>query len=188
MSKRNRRPRGTIRTGDEGKTIRGDRYQVTSMGEASPVGGFAELPPKEPGRHRWIATSAYSLTPSQAAAAHAGSRVVLGPDLLMAFGVGCWDCELEYHAARIDPCLATGDEPTPVAVGDVLANAPIIIELVSPPEERDGTVEDVQARIVARARAAATVELGTPISMTTGPPDLHGNVPVRVAFERPADG
>lgn len=67
------------------------------------------MPLKVPGRHRWIATCAYTLTDSEAAAADEGVRTELGVDKLCTFGVGCVDCEQPYTLARTEPCPA-GDE------------------------------------------------------------------------------
>jgi hypothetical protein len=121
MSKRNRDKRNERRTGiptgDAGRSVTDGRHLLTSLGEASPAGGFADLPPKIPGQHRWFATAGYTLTASQAAAADNGARIVLGPETLVAFGVGCWDCELEYRGARLEPCTALADELVADAVG-----------------------------------------------------------------------
>lgn len=57
-----------------------------------------KLPPKIPGEHRWIAAVSYSITTGQAAAAHAGSAVKLGPHNTVTQGVGCVDCEEEWPA------------------------------------------------------------------------------------------
>jgi hypothetical protein len=90
-------------------TVRDGRYQAKGLGTVARAQPVAQLPVKEPGRHRWVATGAYTLTPSQAAAADAGSQVTLDPTMLVAFGVGCIDCEREYHGSRTDPCTV-GDE------------------------------------------------------------------------------
>lgn len=88
----------------------GERMASRDAGVGThPARPLAEPEPKEAGRHRWTAAAGYTLTPSQAAAADAGSAVTLGPELLIAFGVGCIDCEGEHHEVRLDPCPA-GDE------------------------------------------------------------------------------
>jgi len=82
-------------------------YETGSANEgyapAEPKAGFE---PKEEGKHRWCAIVMYGLTPNQAAAADAGSQVVLSPEMLVEFTVGCIDCEEEYHKCRINPCTA----------------------------------------------------------------------------------
>lgn len=55
-----------------------------------------ELPAKQPAVHRWIATTAYTLSPGQARAAHEGNAVQLGPENMFMIGVGCYDCEQMY--------------------------------------------------------------------------------------------
>lgn len=55
-----------------------------------------ELPPKEPGRHRWVAMVAYSMTPAEARADHGGATVALDPDRIVTYGVGCIDCDTTY--------------------------------------------------------------------------------------------
>lgn len=58
-----------------------------------------QLPPKRPGEHRWIALVTFALTPGQAAAAHAGSMVKLGPHNQVIQSVGCIDCETGWPAS-----------------------------------------------------------------------------------------
>lgn len=85
-------------------------YGVEGVGtyyRASEMAG--RMPPKEPGKHRWIAGAAYTLTYEEAARSHEGMSNVLGPEKLVTFSIGCWDCEREYNAAKLDPCPA-GDE------------------------------------------------------------------------------
>jgi hypothetical protein len=88
----------------------GERMAARSAGlgtaRAIPM---TDPPAKEDGRHRWIAIASYTMTPNQAAAADAGSTVTLDPSMLMAFAVGCLDCEGEYHEVRLDLCPA-GDQ------------------------------------------------------------------------------
>ncbi len=65
----------------------------------------AEIPPKVPGRHRWILSSAYNVTDAEAHQAHEGvSTVLMGASKLISFGVGCWDCEQTYKDAVAEPC------------------------------------------------------------------------------------
>lgn len=76
------------------------------------VPGPASPPPKVLGRHRWIATAAFTLTPAEAAAAAEGAPVDLDRPKLMFIGVGCIDCEEQYEIARTQPCLAGDEWPT----------------------------------------------------------------------------
>lgn len=78
---------------------------VTGLGTTHHLRTAAELPPKVPGVHRWVATVAYVLTDDQARAALPDQpEVTLAPSMVMACVVGCWDCELEYEAAAGYPC------------------------------------------------------------------------------------
>jgi hypothetical protein len=79
------------------------------VGEPVETHADADPPPKEPGRHRWMATTAYTLTPSQAAAAAEGAQLTLEPSMMIAFAIGCIDCEQPYHPARLEPCPAGDD-------------------------------------------------------------------------------
>lgn len=72
----------------------GDGIVATGLGHHYRAAGGAQLPPKQPGRHRWVAFSSHVLTDEAAATAHnPGARNLLGPENLMYLGVGCWDCE-----------------------------------------------------------------------------------------------
>jgi predicted RNA-binding protein YlxR (DUF448 family) len=66
---------------------------------------IADPPAKVQGRHRWILSSAYNVTEAEAHQAHEGaSTVLMGPEKLISFGVGCWDCEQTYKDAVAEPC------------------------------------------------------------------------------------
>ena len=82
---------------------------VVGEGGIERIDRLVDLPDKEPGRHRWIAACAYTLTPTQAAAADAGARVTLDLDMLFTMTVGCLDCEEPYAKVRTERCPA-GDE------------------------------------------------------------------------------
>lgn len=69
----------------------------------------AELPPKEPGRHRWIATAGYTLTPGQVSAASSGANVTLTPENMFMIGTGCYDCEQLYGNHEPDCPVSDGD-------------------------------------------------------------------------------
>lgn len=78
---------------------------ATPVGRHFRLGTTVDLPTKLPGRHRWILSSAFTITDEQARVAHEGvSSVLMGPDNLLSFGVGCWDCEQVYQEAFTDPC------------------------------------------------------------------------------------
>lgn len=67
--------------------------------------GMADLPAKVQGRHRWILSTGYNVTDTEAATAHEGVRMVLmGPEKLISYGVGCYDCEQVYSQCVADPC------------------------------------------------------------------------------------
>lgn len=92
------------------QVVRGDVYQLQGLGTSHHVKPMAEFPPKVDGRHRWIATGGYTLSDFEAAAGIDGTgQVILSPTKLVAFSVGCVDCEQEYRACRGAPCPA-GDE------------------------------------------------------------------------------
>lgn len=84
---------------------------VTSTGEVFRAADHGRgLPTKDPGRHRWVATVAYFLSPGQARAAMTpGNRVLMDGSNMLTYGVGCWDCEQVYDEAIGKPCPA-GDE------------------------------------------------------------------------------
>lgn len=67
--------------------------------------GMADLPEKIAGRHRWILSTGYNVTDTEAATAHEGVRMVLmGPEKLISYGVGCYDCEQIYSQCVASPC------------------------------------------------------------------------------------
>ncbi len=77
------------------------------LGTAHQVRIKADLPEKVTGCHRWIATAAYVLTEEEARSALPDRpTIVLGPDKMMSFGVGCWDCEREYSECVTERCRA----------------------------------------------------------------------------------
>jgi hypothetical protein len=66
---------------------------------------ISDLPAKVPGHHRWILSTAYNVTDQEAHEAHEGvTKVLMGPERLISFGVGCWDCERAYKEAAAAPC------------------------------------------------------------------------------------
>lgn len=82
----------------------------------------AQLPPKEPGRHRWVALASYTLTDDEAAGAVDGVAVRLDTaHLFSPVGIGCLDCERRYTDARAEPCEAEDEWTERVAVDADLA-------------------------------------------------------------------
>lgn len=55
-----------------------------------------ELPPKVPGKHRWIVATAYSVAEDQLTAAFEGADAYFDHENRVSLGIGCWDCEQEY--------------------------------------------------------------------------------------------
>ncbi len=90
-----RRPRVDLETGTVAEPL-GHHFAPEAV---------AAIPPKVPGRHRWILSSGYTVTDSEAAEAHEGRRkVLMGPASLISFGIGCLDCEQIYAEAVVEPC------------------------------------------------------------------------------------
>lgn len=93
----------------------GDGIIATAVGHHYRATGGAEIPPKVPGRHRFIASAAYVITAEQAATAYDGdARHVLGPDQLINLAIGCWDCEEPLGVAG----GITWDSPCPAPASD----------------------------------------------------------------------
>lgn len=94
--------------------IAGDGVVARSLGQAFPadMAGRNELPPKQPGRHRWICTAAYILRDLDVAAAHDPDvDKYLDHENLFHIAIGCWDCEQPLGAISHDSrCTAPGDD------------------------------------------------------------------------------
>jgi len=90
---------------------RPDQLGVVAMGHYYEARRFADLPVKEPGKHRWIATAAFICTEDQVRAARdPGTPKLMDHENLMHVGIGCWDCE--QALGQIEPgsyCPARGD-------------------------------------------------------------------------------
>lgn len=71
---------------------------------------FAELPAKEPGKHRWIATASFVMDIPDRLIGDANTNKFMDEKNLMYIGVGCWDCEQVYAACVDEPCPAPGDD------------------------------------------------------------------------------
>ncbi len=67
--------------------------------------GARSLPKKQWRQHRWVATTAYVLSPGQAEAAYEpGNKVLMDMTNLFFYGIGCWDCEEPYPVVSGRPC------------------------------------------------------------------------------------
>lgn len=83
--------------------IAGEGIVAAELGHRFEAKASAQLPPKDPGRHRWIATAAYVLTDLQVAG-------VTDPDLpkildnenLWTLAIGCVDCEEPLGVIRLE--------------------------------------------------------------------------------------
>lgn len=70
-----------------------------------------DLPEKVPGKHRWVATAAYSLPQEMAEAADDESKIkLLDHENMIDLAIGCWDCEkvLGSQIAPDSVCEADG--------------------------------------------------------------------------------
>jgi hypothetical protein len=92
---------------------------VTAGATQAAVPG-SRLPPKEPGRHRWIVVASYTLTDEEVGA----TTVVLDQaHLFSPPEVGCVDCERRYADCRTDPCEADDEWTEPMAASADLRGA-----------------------------------------------------------------
>lgn len=72
----------------------GDGIVATGLGQQYEARPGAELRPKVPGRHRWVATGAWVLSDDAAKAANDPDTLkFLDHENLMHLAIGCWDCE-----------------------------------------------------------------------------------------------
>lgn len=98
QQRRKAQRRGTFVDTETGMVARG-------LGTAHQVRIKADLPAKVGTEHRWIASAAYVLTEEEARSALPDQPIiVLSPNKMMSFGVGCWDCEQEYSECVGRPC------------------------------------------------------------------------------------
>lgn len=97
MSRRERRARTRRDARAAAKTpvlIAGDGIIAAALGDRFEARPSRDLPPKVPGRHRWIATGAWVITVEDVE--HADEKdwpTFLDNENLMQLGIGCWDCE-----------------------------------------------------------------------------------------------
>lgn len=89
----------------------GDAIVAAGLGHKYEARPHAELPAKEPGKHRWIATGAWVL--SDDAVKHSndpGVMKLLDHENLMHLAIGCWDCERPLGEIAVDSvCPAKGE-------------------------------------------------------------------------------
>jgi hypothetical protein len=91
--------------------VAGDGIIAAAMGQKYEARPAAELAPKRPGVHRWIATGAWVLSDDAVIAAHdADTLKFLDNENLMALSIGCWDCEAPLGAIQPgSTCPSKGD-------------------------------------------------------------------------------
>jgi hypothetical protein len=74
--------------------IVGDNIVAATLGHRYEARPHAELPPKETGKHRWIASGAWVLSDAMVAGAQDPDMYkLLDNENLMHLTIGCWDCE-----------------------------------------------------------------------------------------------
>jgi hypothetical protein len=71
---------------------------------------FAKLPPKQPGKHRWVASASFVMDIPDRLLADVDTKKFLDDKNLMYIGVGCWDCEQVYTECVDQPCPAEADD------------------------------------------------------------------------------
>lgn len=93
--------------------IAGEGIVAASLGHRYEATGHRELPAKEPGRHRWVATGAWVLSDLAVEKAHDPDTMkFLDNENLMNLSIGCWDCERPLGVIDIKSrCPAVGWEP-----------------------------------------------------------------------------
>lgn len=90
----------------------GDGIVAKSLGHQYEARPGAQLRPKVPGRHRWVATGAWVLSDDAAKKANDPDTMkFLDHENLMHLAIGCWDCERPLGEISADSrCPAKGDE------------------------------------------------------------------------------
>lgn len=79
------------------------------------TGAAGRLPPKEEGRHRWIATAGYVLREEFVAnelrrqAGEDTPDVILDHESRFSFAIGCYDCEQPFPEIRPGTVCPAGD-------------------------------------------------------------------------------
>lgn len=69
----------------------------------SSAAAVGALPPKQPGRHRWVAITTHAVSEDAVRRAHRGQQVHLDHESMIDVNVGCIDCERPYHPS-VGPC------------------------------------------------------------------------------------
>jgi len=83
--------------------IVGDGIVATGIGHRYEAIPRAQLPDKEPGKHRWFAVASYVVTPETAATAFDPEKIkFLDQENLFMLAVGCWDCEEQLGTIEAD--------------------------------------------------------------------------------------
>ena len=92
------------------RVIVGDGIVATGTGDWYEARKPKELPPKVPGRHRWIAIASYTMTvESVRVARDADIPKYLDQENLFMLAVGCYDCERQLGDIEPDSiCMAAG--------------------------------------------------------------------------------
>lgn len=81
------------------------------MGQMYEARPHAQPPPKQPGRHRWIVTAAYTVNDDIAASAYDPATLkFLDHENLMYVGIGCVDCEQPLGQVEIGSFCPAGDD------------------------------------------------------------------------------
>lgn len=81
----------------ERKRVRVGPGVVESIPGVYDQGRTASLPPKQPGKHRWILTCSYVVTEESVRGEMDGTgESYLDHETRFAMGLGCWDCEQPY--------------------------------------------------------------------------------------------
>lgn len=94
--------------------VAGDGIVAASLGQKFEARPHAELPAKEPGKHRWVATGAWVLRDIDAEHAYDADQLkFLDNESLMNLSIGCWDCERPLGEA---PGAITFGSPCPALV------------------------------------------------------------------------
>lgn len=68
-----------------------------------------QMPKKQRGVHRWIATVMHTLSTEACEAVSRGERFDLDMESMVMVAIGCFDCEMPYPVVKGSPCRA-GDE------------------------------------------------------------------------------
>lgn len=91
--------------------IAGDGVVAAELGDRFEARPAAQLPPKLPGAHRWIATAAYVVTVADAVNAADPEHVsFLDRENLFSLAIGCWGCEQPLGVIdATSRCPASGD-------------------------------------------------------------------------------